>query len=110
MDNFQFFSYLAVMAGSTYLIRVIPFSLVKKKIQNRFIRSFLYYIPFAVLSAMTLPSALYAADSIVGAAVGLLVAVGLAFKGCSLTLVAACACGGVFVTELVMGLISNGGI
>ena len=105
MDNRSFWLYLLVMAGSTYLIRAIPFSLVRKKIKNRFIRSFLLYIPFAVLAAMTLPSALYATDSVIGAAVGLGVAVALSFWGKSLTVVAAFACLGVFVTELLVNLI-----
>ena len=52
MSNFQFFTYLLVLAGSTYLIRVIPFIALKEKINNRFVRSFLAYIPYAVLTAM----------------------------------------------------------
>ena len=105
MDNRQFWLYLLVMSGSTYLIRAIPFSLVRKKIKNRFIRSFLFYIPFAVLSAMTLPSALYATDTVIGAAVGIAVAVGLSLWNKSLMVVAASACGAVLVTELLLRLI-----
>ena len=48
--------YIAVMAGVTYLIRMIPFTFFRKKIKSRFFRSFLYYIPYAVLSAMTIPA------------------------------------------------------
>jgi len=62
MELKSFFTYLAVMAGSTYLIRAIPFALINKKIENQFIKSFLHYIPFAVLSAMTFPAILYATD------------------------------------------------
>ena len=105
MDNRQFWLYLLVMSGSTYLIRAIPFSLVRKKIKNRFIRSFLFYIPFAVLSVMTLPSALYATDTVIGAAVGIAVAVGLSLWNKSLMVVAASACGAVLVTELLLRLI-----
>ena len=105
MDNRQFWLYLLVMAGSTYLIRAIPFSLVRKKIKNRFIRSFLFYIPFAVLSAMTLPSALYATDTVIGAAAGLAVAVVLSLWNKSLTVVAASACGAVLAAELLMRFI-----
>ncbi|MBQ1222703.1 MAG: AzlD domain-containing protein [Clostridia bacterium] len=105
MDNRQFWLYLLVMAGSTYLIRAIPFSLVRKKIKNRFIRSFLFYIPFAVLSAMTLPSALYATDTVIGAAVGIAVAVVLSLWNKSLTVVAASACGAVLLTELLLRFI-----
>ena len=54
MNNYVFFLYLLILAGSTYLIRVIPFVAIKNKINNRFIRSFLAYIPYAVLTAMTI--------------------------------------------------------
>ncbi len=55
MKNSIFFIYLLILAGTTYLIRVIPFTAIKEKINNRFVRSFLYYIPYAVLTAMTIP-------------------------------------------------------
>ncbi len=93
------------MAGSTYLIRALPFSLLTKKIENKYIKSFLYYIPYAVLSAMTIPAALFATKSIISAVTGLIVAVILALKGKSLTFVAVSACIVVYVTELVMSLI-----
>lgn len=105
MDNRQFWIYLLLMAGSTYLIRVIPFASIRKKITNRFIQSFLYYIPYTVLTAMTIPAALYATSSVISAAIGLLVAVGVSIKGKSLTVVAAVACIAVFLVELVMGWI-----
>ena len=54
MKNSVFFIYLLILAGSTYLIRVIPFIAIKEKINNSFVRSFLYYIPYAVLTAMTI--------------------------------------------------------
>ncbi len=103
--NVNFFIYLAVMAGVTYLIRVIPIILVKKEIQNRFILSFLYYMPYAVLSVMTIPAIFYATNYLVSGAVGFIVAVFLALKDKSLTTVACCSCLGVLVTELVLGAI-----
>ncbi len=105
MNNTQYFIYLLIMAGSTYLIRALPFSLLTKKIENKYIKSFLYYIPYAVLSAMTIPAALFATKSIISAVTGLIVAVILALKGKSLTFVAVSACIVVYVTELVMSLI-----
>lgn len=105
MNNTQYFIYLLIMAGSTYLIRALPFSLLTKKIENKYIKSFLYYIPYAVLSAMTIPAALFATNSIISAVTGLIVAVILALKGKSLTFVAVSACIVVYVTELVMSLI-----
>ena len=105
MNNTQYFIYLLIMAGSTYLIRALPFSLLTKKIENKYIKSFLYYIPYAVLSAMTIPAALFATKNIISAVTGLIVAVILALKGKSLTFVAVSACIVVYVTELVMSLI-----
>lgn len=80
MNNYVFFLYLLILAGSTYLIRVIPFVAIKNKINNRFIRSFLAYIPYAVLTAMTIPAVFYATNWWAGAAAGLIVAVIFALK------------------------------
>lgn len=102
MDFMKFLPYLVVMAGVTYLIRVIPFVLINKKIENRFINSFLYYIPYTVLSAMTFPAILYATGSIISAAAGLLTAILIAYKGKGLLTVAVGACLAVLVVELVM--------
>ncbi len=105
MTTRSFFIYLILMAGMTYLVRSIPFVAVKKKIENPFIRSFLYYIPYAVLTAMTIPAIFTATASVISAAVGLAVAVILALKGKSLTTVALTACIAVYLTELIMRLI-----
>lgn len=104
MNDFSFWIYLILIAGSTYLIRAIPFALVQQKINNRFIRSFLYYIPYTVLSVMTFPAALYATGSIIAASAGLLVAVLFAIRGKSLTLVAAVSCLTVFVFGQLLSL------
>lgn len=101
MNNYVFFLYLLILAGSTYLIRVIPFVAIKNKINNRFIRSFLAYIPYAVLTAMTIPAVFYATNWWVGAAAGLIVAVIFALKEKGLTVVAIAACVAVFVVELI---------
>lgn len=100
MRNDVFFLYLLILAGSTYLIRVIPFVAIRQKIRNRFIRSFLYYIPYAVLTAMTIPAIFYATNSWLSAAAGLIVAVLLSLKGKGLTTVAVAACAAVFLVEL----------
>ena len=105
MNNPQFWIYLLIMAGSTYLIRAIPFAAVKEKISNRFVRSFLYYIPYTVLSAMTIPAALYATGNPVAAGAGLIVAVIFAILGRGLTTVAAVSCLTVFAVETVMNLL-----
>ena len=102
MDNMKFFIYLAVMAGVTYLVRMIPMVLVKKKIENTFILSFLHYIPYTVLSVMTIPAIFYATDSPITAAVGFIVAVVAALFEKSLVQVAALSCLSVLVTEILM--------
>lgn len=105
MDNREFFIYLLILAGSTYLIRVIPFSLIRGKIRNPFIKSFLYYIPYTVLTTMTFPAALYATGSVISASVGLVTAVGVSIKCKNLTVVAISASLGVLLCEMVMKLI-----
>ena len=101
----DFWIYLVILAGSTYLIRAIPFAAFQKKITNRFIRSFLYYIPYTVLAAMTIPAAVYATGHILSAIAGLLVGGIFAFKGKGLTLVAVIACLAAFLVELCIFLL-----
>ena len=101
----SFFIYLLLMAGSTYLIRVIPFVLVRHQIKNRFIRSFLHYIPYAVLTAMTIPAIFTATSSFISASIGFAVAIGLALLDKSLTTVALLSWLAVYITELIMSLI-----
>lgn len=101
----NFAIYLLVMAGITYLIRMIPLVLVKEKIKNKYILSFLYYIPYAVLSAMTVPAIFYATSSPISASVGFAAALILAYFGKSLLTVAACSSAAVFIAELIMKLL-----
>lgn len=105
MENSRFFVYLLVMAGVTYLVRAIPMVLIKEKIKNKFVLSFLHYIPYTVLSAMTVPAIFYATDSPLTAAVGFAVAIIAALFERSLVQVAALSCLGVLVTELVIKFI-----
>ena len=99
MPNYAW--YLLVMAGVTYLIRMIPLVLVKKKIKNKFILSFLYYIPYAVLSVMTFPAIFYSTSSVVSAGFGTIVALLLAYFNRSMVTVAAVSCLAVFITEFI---------
>lgn len=100
MSSTKILIYIAVMAGVTYLIRMLPLALIKKKIKNRYILSFLYYMPYAVLGAMTFPAILYSTSGIVSAAIGFAAALIAAFMGGSLITVAAIPCLVVYVTEL----------
>ncbi len=96
------FLYIAVMAGITYLIRMIPFTLFRKKIKSKFLQSVLYYIPYAVLSAMTFPAIFYSTDNTVTALVGTVVAVILAYFKLPLTVVALSACVAAFITGILI--------
>ena len=98
IDGLYFLESVAVMAGVTYLIRAVPFIVFRKKIQNRFVRSFLYYIPYAVLAAMTIPAVLFSTTNIYSALVVALV-MSLLEKG--LLPVALSACGAVFLVEFI---------
>ena len=95
---------IAVMALVTYLIRMLPLAAFRRKIKSRFLLDFLYYVPYAVLSAMTIPAVFYSSNSIVSAIAGVIVACVLAFFERGLLTVAVCACGGVFLSELLMQL------
>ncbi len=92
--------YIFVMALVTYLIRMIPFTLFRMKIKSRFFRSFLYYIPFTVLAAMTIPEIFYSTGEILTAAVGTAVAVILAYFNLPLIVVALAAAAAAFVCGL----------
>lgn len=102
MDIRLFFIYVAIMAGSTYLIRAIPFVAVKNKIKNPYIKAFLTYIPYAVLTAMTIPAILYSTGYIASAVVGFIVAVLFSVRGFGLMPVAIAACAAVYLTELCL--------
>lgn len=97
--------YILVMAVTTYLIRALPLTLLKKPIKNRFLKSFLHYVPTACLTAMTFPAILTATEHMIAGAIGLAVAVVLALRKKSLIVVAVAACAAVFLTEQVIGLL-----
>lgn len=98
----KFFVNLLVMAGITYLLRAVPLVMIKHQIKNRFIRSFLYYVPYAVLGAMTFPAIFYSTDYLASAIVGTVVACILAYFGKSLLTVSVFSCVAVFITELII--------
>ncbi len=101
----EFLLYLAVMAGITYLLRLVPLLFFSKKIKNRFIRSVLYYIPYTVLTVMTIPAIFYSAPHMITTVIATAVAIILAFCRRSLITVAAGAAASVFVIELIFTLI-----
>ena len=102
MSASSFYPYLLVMAGVTYLIRMLPLTVFRREIRSRFLRSFLYYVPYAVLGSMTIPDNFYSTGSLWTALIGLIVAVILAWKEKSLLTVALCACGAVAIAQVVI--------
>ena len=105
MSNLQYILYIAVMAGVTYLIRMLPMTLVQTKIKSRFIKSFIYYVPYAVLSAMTVPAIFYSTPDMLPSLLGFTAAILAAFFGASLLSVALSACLTALVFEVIFILI-----
>ena len=95
------------MALVTYLIRMLPLAAFRKKIKSKYVMDFLYYVPYAVLSAMTIPAVFYSSGWVISAAAGFVVAIILAFFERGLLTVAVSACGGVFVTELIIRFVGG---
>ena len=94
------YAYIFLMAVVTYAIRALPLTLIRKEIKSTFIRSFLYYVPYATLAAMTFPAILNATDNQISALAGFGVALILAFNKKSLLTVAGLACATAFIVEL----------
>lgn len=93
--------YILIMAAVSYLIRVIPLTLIRKQIKSRFLRSFLYYVPYVTLSVMTFPAIITATQSPVSGAIALAVGVVLGLTGSGLFKIAVCCCVAVFAVELL---------
>lgn len=97
--------YLAIMASVTYAIRVLPLTLIRKKVKNQFLQSFLYYVPYVTLAVMTFPAILDATQSPISGALALIVGVIVAWMGASLFKVSLSCCIIVFISELLLGTI-----
>lgn len=95
---------VVVMAGATYALRAIPLVALRERIESPWLLSFLHYVPFVVLTAMTVPAILTATNSVVSGAVALVVAVVVALGGRSLMVVALAAAASVLVTEALLAL------
>lgn len=92
--------YIFAMAAVTYLIRVLPLTLIRKEIKNKTLKSFLYYVPYVTLAVMTFPAILDATQDTISAVIALVTAIALAWWGRSLFQVAVISCVVVFITEL----------
>lgn len=103
--QYKVYIYILVMAAVIYLIRLLPLTLIRKKITNKTLRSFLFYVPYVTLAVMTFPAIIEATNSIWSGIAALITGVLLAYFGVSLFGVAVCSCAVVFIIELVIGLI-----
>ncbi len=102
MNNIPFWLYLLTMAGVTYLIRMLPLVLIKKKIRNRYLLSFLYYIPYTVLAVMTIPAIFSSTSYLLSAAAGFIAAVIMSLCRKDLLTVAAVSCFTVLISEFII--------
>ncbi len=102
METPTIWLYIATMAGTTYLVRVLPFLLLRREIRNPTFRAFLHYVPYATLSAMTLPAALIGNTHWLPSLAGLLTAALLAYRGTNLLLTAATASLTVYLLSLCL--------
>ena len=100
--NHNVYIYILVMAGVSYLIRVLPLTLIRKEIKNKTLRSFLYYVPYVTLAVMTFTAILEATGSMWSGLAALIVGIVLAWFGRSLFQVAVLSCAVVFVLELFL--------
>lgn len=99
--NIQTVIYIAIMAGVTYLIRMLPIMVFRRKIKSQVVQSFLYYVPYAVLGAMTIPAVFYSTGSMAASAAGFAAAFAAAFFGRSLITVALAASAAAYAVMLI---------
>lgn len=92
--------YIAIMVGVTYAVRVLPLTLIKKPIKNKFIKSFLYYVPYITLAVMTFPAIVEATNSPIAGIAALAVGILLAWFNAGLLPVAVACCAVVFIIEM----------
>ena len=93
------YTYIFVMAVSIYVIRALPLTMIRKPIKSRFLRSFLFYVPYVTLAVMTFPDILHATDSVWSGLLALAAGVALAWSGQGLFVVAVASCLAVFISE-----------
>lgn len=96
------FVYIAIMAATTLAIRILPLTLIRKQIKNKFLKSFLYYVPYVTLAVMTFPAIMEATQSPIAGVVALVVGILAAWLGAGLFPVSVLCCVVVFVLELIL--------
>ena len=94
--------YIFIMAAVTFAVRVLPMTLIRRQIKSRFLRSFLYYVPYVTLSVMTFPAIINATQSPISGILALAAGIIAAWLGAGLFPVALTCCSVVFVAELIL--------
>ena len=97
--------YILIMAGVSYAIRVLPLTLIRRQITSRYLRSFLYYVPYVTLAVMTFPAIVQATQSPLAGVCALVIGIVLAWCGASLFVVSAACCAAVFAAEFLLGVL-----
>ena len=100
--NGKIYLYILVCAAVSFLIRELPLTLIRKPIKNRFLRSFLFYVPYVTLAVMTFPAIINATQSPIAGAAALVVGIAAAWFGASLFQVSVSCCAVVLVLELFL--------
>ena len=100
--NHNMISYILMMAAVTFVIRALPLTLIRRPIKSRFLRSFLFYVPYVTLAVMTFPDILHATDSVWSGLLALVAGVALAWSGQGLFVVAVASCLAVFISEIFL--------
>lgn len=95
------YAYIFIGAIVTYLIRVLPLTLITRPIKNRFLRSFLYYVPYITLSVMTFPAIINQSDNLISGTIALILGIVLSYVGAGLFPVALSCCAVVLLSELL---------
>lgn len=98
----SYFGYMLVMALITYAIRMLPLAAFQKEIKSPFIKSFLFYVPYAVLGAMTFPAIFTAGGNVIPSILGCMMALYLAYRGKGLVTVAVAACLVVYISDIIL--------
>lgn len=101
----KYLGYIAVMAVVTYLVRMLPITLFQKEIKNIYIKSFLYYVPYAVLGCMTFPAIFSATGNVVSSSAGTFVGIYFAYQEKSLVKVAVASCITAYIVSLLQTMI-----
>ncbi len=102
MENLENYLYILIMALVSFGIRALPLTLIRKKIDNVFIRSFLYYVPYVTLAVMTFPAIIRATRSPIAGGIALAAGIAAAFFGAGLLPVSVICCVAVFISELII--------